>query len=352
MTNKSTSTTEYSPAINALNGIKRQPVERIPVGICLGGSWPIHQVKRNLKDVINNAEETACIFHEIHEKLDVDIIIPGAGATALIARSLGSEVVFDAKGAPQIIKGALEDNKTPDTNALQNLWSDRNIQYLFDSVSALARLNKGKRMILASGRAPFTISGQLLGLERLSRSLYKDKTYAHAVLEWVNEISIGYFTRMLSIDGVDGIFIADPSASGDVISPRHFDEFALPYLQKLGALVKQYGKVSMLHICGDITDRLQRLHGTGIDCISLDAKVKMSLANTLADSKFSLGGNVDPVSVLEFGNPALVKDSVNNCLRDGANIMLPGCDLGYGVPWENIAKFVQTAHNWQKSEVL
>ncbi|MEI7834495.1 MAG: uroporphyrinogen decarboxylase family protein, partial [bacterium] len=159
------STTESSIRSNALRAFARQPVTHTPAGICLGGSWPLHQEHLSLQDVTGNDKETARIFADVHERLDADIIIPGAGATAFIARALGSDVRFDAKGAPQIIHGALEDRPDPDTLDSQQIWRDPAVQYIFESVSTLAQLNAGKRLILASGRSAFTIAGQLLGLE-------------------------------------------------------------------------------------------------------------------------------------------------------------------------------------------
>ena len=342
------STTPYPAHDNALQALLRQPVSRVPVGISLGGSWPVHQQQRTLHDIIGEAEETARIYHEVHTQLDADIIMPGAGATALIARALGSEVVFDRKGAPQIVTGVLEAQSDLDALDPRKVWEDDAVQYLFESVRLLAGQNRGTRLILPSGRAPFTIVGQLLGLERLSRALYRDPLFVHEALARVSEIVLGYFLRMLAIDGVDGIFIADPSASGDVISPRHFNDFAAPSLQQVITVIRQSGKVSLLHICGDITDRLTQLPDIGIDGISLDAKVDLRRAVALVGSRLCIAGNVDPVSILEFGTPAQVGDAVHRCLQAVSDaegfILLPGCDLAYGVPWENVAAFIQAAH--------
>jgi uroporphyrinogen decarboxylase len=203
---------------------------------------------------------------------------------------------------------------------------------------------------LASGRAPFTLATQLYGLENFSKAIYKNPVLAHKILEFTTELSLAYFKLMIEEGHVHGAFIADPSASGDVISKKHFVQFVLPYLKRLVTAVKEVQKPVMLHICGDITDRLELLPSTGIDSISIDAKVDISKAMELVGDEISVAGNVDPVNALEFGSKEDVIDAAVDCINKGAGkrgfILLPGCDLAGRVPEENIKVFVETAHKW------
>jgi uroporphyrinogen-III decarboxylase len=86
-----------------LKALNRVRTETVPVGIFLGGVWPILHSGLTLEELIGDSEKTAKINFEVNQKLGADIIITGAGATAMMIRSLGGEVRFDGKGAPQII---------------------------------------------------------------------------------------------------------------------------------------------------------------------------------------------------------------------------------------------------------
>lgn len=142
--------------------------------------------------------------------------------------------------------------------------------------------------------------------------------------------------------------VGDPS--GDVISRKHFEEYALPYIKRVVKAVKKEGGLTMLHICGDVTDRLDLLAETGVDSLSVESKVSLKRAREVIGRKTSLAGNVNPVKILQFGSEEDVKEAVVNCLGLGAGnggfVLLPGCDVASGVTFENIKVFVETGHNW------
>ncbi len=205
-------------------------------------------------------------------------------------------------------------------------------------------------MVLASGRAPFTLATQIYGLENFSRAMYKNKKFAHEILEFTTNLSIAYFETMIGKGLVQGAFVADPTASGDVISKRHFEEFVLPYLKRVILAVKRFDKPVVLHICGNISDRLKLIPETGVDCLSIDTKVDIEKAIIEIGDHICIAGNVDPVNVLEFGDCHEVIEATKECLRKGTGkggfILMPGCDPAGGVSEENIKTFVDTAHNW------
>lgn len=338
-----------TPRERVLKAFHNEKPATLPVGICLGGSWPFWQTGKTLRDLIGDAPATARVFHEVHEKLDVDLLIIGTGSTALMAQALGSRIKFSDKGAPEIEPGALASLEEIEQADAAKVFTDPSVLYLKETARELSALNGDRRFVLASGRAPFTLAANICGLDRISKAIIKDKKFVHRVLELLTEVSIGYYKMMFEVEGVHGAFIADPAASGDVISARHFKEFVIPYLQRVVDAVKQLGKPSMLHICGDITDRLDQIAATGLTSVSLDTKVDLGRARQIVGDRVALAGNVDPVSILEFGTPDQVRSAVHHCrAHDGGGkglILLPGCDLGHNVCFENIQAFVQAAHN-------
>ena len=324
--------------------------ERIPAGICLGGSWPIFKEGRTLYDLLTDAEETADIFYRVNDRLDADFVTVGTGATAFVLEALGAEIRFSESGAPEIISLIVRNEEDIDKLNITEALQAPRIQWLKEVAKGVVSRNKGKRSIFISGRAPFTLAGQIFGLENLSRALYKNKALVEKLLDFTTELSVAYYEEMLKIDGIDGVFIADPSASGDVVSRKHFETYVIPYLTRVIRRLYSYQKLSILHICGNITDRLYLIPPTGIQMISLDSKVDLSKAKEILGGKIGLAGNVNPVSVLEDQEPEGVQRVTVECLEkgafDGGFLLLPGCDISAKVPEDNVRAMIESTHHW------
>jgi uroporphyrinogen decarboxylase len=271
--------------------------------------------------------------------------------------ALGTRIKFSANGAPQmdsiLVEQAADIAKLNIDRALQH----PNLQWLREVAREMVALNQGRRSIFISGRAPFTLAGHLASLETLARSIYKNPQLVDKLLDFTAELSARYFEFMLDFDGsegIDGLFIPDPSASGDVLSAKHFAATALPRLTQLAKRLHRHNKLTLLHICGNITDRLPLLPQTGLQMISMESKVDLAYAKQVLGGKMAIAGNVHPVQVLETGSIAEVEQQTLACLQAAAHgggyMLMPGCDLSAKVPEQNVKVFVETANNWSKNE--
>jgi uroporphyrinogen decarboxylase len=332
-----------------LDAFNMRETERTPVGVCLGGSWPFFVEGETLEQLLCDPKKAARIFYGVNERVDADFITVGTGATALVFEGLGAEVSFSKDGAPSILSVLAGSEPDIDKFDISGVFKTERVQWLKTVAEETIRLNRGRRALFVSGRAPFTLAGQLAGLEAFTKSLYKDRRFAERLLDFALELSSAYYEFMLGADGLDGVFIADPSASGDVLSVRHFEEFAVPGLKALSERLMPFGKLSLLHICGNITNRLHLLPHTGLSMISADSKVSMRKAREILDGRMGLAGNVHPVFVLEDLSPPEVTEKTRQCLAEAAGagfMLLPGCDLSAGTPEENITAFVKAGHEW------
>ncbi|MDR1916215.1 MAG: uroporphyrinogen decarboxylase family protein [Synergistaceae bacterium] len=324
--------------------------ERVPVGVCLGGSWPFFIEGFTLESLLSYPEKAARVFYEVNERVDADFVTVGTGATALMFEGLGGEISFSENGAPSITSILVGSESDIDSLDIARALKTERLQQLKSAALETVRLNGGRRALFVSGRAPFTLAGQLAGLETFTKSLYKDRGFVNHLLDFAAELSFVYFEFMLDTEGIDGVFIADPSASGDVLSARHFEEFAAPRLKELSSRLEAFGKPTLLHICGNITKELHLLPHTGIDMISVDSRVDLKRAREILDGRMGLAGNVHPVFVLEDLSPREVSERTKLCLDSaapgGGFMLLPGCDLSSKVPEENVAAFVKTGHDW------
>ena len=325
--------------------------ERTPVGVCLGGSWPFFVEGVALEELLDDPLRAASIFYEGNERVGADFVTVGTGATALLFRGLGGKIEFNSSGAPIIASILAESESDIARLDTGRAVGSEGLHWLRAVAEETVRLNGGRRGLFVSGRAPFTLAGQLAGLEVFTKSIYKNRGFVDKLLDFTLELSCAYYEFMLGTVGLDGIFIADPSASGDVLSAKHFEALALPRLSAMLKRLGHYGKPSLLHICGNITDRLHLLPQTGIGMVSLDSKVDLRRAREILGGRIAFAGNVHPVFVLEELTPDEVAENTRQCLRaasagEGGFMLLPGCDLSSRVPEENVAAFVKTAHEW------
>ena len=161
--------------------------------------------------------------------------------------------------------------------------------------------------------------------------------------EWVAEL-LGLcagveieFARAQVEAGADIIGLGDAIASQ--VSPRMYEDFALPHEKKIFEAVREMGAVPRLHICGDTTRLLPLMAQSGAEIVDLDWMVDLNAATAcFGDGGPAICGNFDPVAVMLRGNPALVREAVVRCVRDGGrrSFNAAGCEIPDGTPQENL----------------
>jgi uroporphyrinogen-III decarboxylase len=107
-----------------------------------------------------------------------------------------------------------------------------------------------------------------------------------------------------------------------------------------------------MHVCGDVTDRLESLALTGVDCLSLDQIVDLGFARKVLGENICLMGNIDPTQTILFEKPEKVEEECRRAiLKAGANgsfILSSGCLVPASAPPQNIQAMVRAASRFTK----
>jgi uroporphyrinogen decarboxylase len=221
---------------------------------------------------------------------------------------------------------------------LDRVKEDFHYQVSYEVSKHIVRLAGDEYFVSTGFWGPFTQAGLIFGAEPLMRSCLKDKGAVRQLLDFTVEL-IKFCSEDVIALGIGVGGLADPTSSGDMISRKIFEEFSLPYLKKIYDWYRSKGLITTLHICGDITDRLDLIPETGAHILSLDYKVSMKTAAEILGGKVVIGGNADPVSIIMMGNEETVRKAyldIFDQVEGAPYVLMAGCGIPGGAPITNI----------------
>jgi len=195
---------------------------------------------------------------------------------------------------------------------------------------------------------PFSLAAVLRGAEPFLLDLVtENEKDLHELLDFCTEVVIAYGQAMIST-GVHGIQYGDSTAS--LISPEHYEKFALPYQQRsVDALAGKDCDI-WIHICGDTAHLLHFLRPLNIQGFEVDAKVPMVTARRLLGDRIALKGNLDTTFLLKQ-SPDEIYAETQAILRSGdfktGVIMSPGCGVPRMTSLENLRAIVKACEDYR-----
>jgi uroporphyrinogen decarboxylase len=321
--------------------------ERIPAAFFGAGVWTLHDAGYSFLDLAYEPRKMADTIISASEKLQSDIVYAGSGYNNFHAAALGGKIKIREVGAPDLEAPLVNSPEDLDKLDIDSLGEDKVISTIREATKLIAEEIGDGYLVTTTSWGPFTLGAQIRGVEALMRDIFKNPTFAHDVIDFSVDMIIKFFEPLLEEGVIDLITLADPTASGDLISKNQYEKFALPYVQKVSKFARNKGARVLLHVCGDTTDRLDLMGQTGVDCFSLDHKVDIGYAKEQLGGKMCIGGNVDPVHVLASGTEEDVETAARNCIEKAANgggyILMPGCDHPPTTPLKNLQAFVNSA---------
>ena len=324
---------------------------RVPVTLFGAGMWSIKDYGTTFKDLSLDAEKMADMLVSMSGKLLCDIVYAGSGYNNFHASALGGGIKFREMGAPDLeghIISTEEDLLKLDVSRVD---TDEVINTVKKALKETKSKIGDEYVVTLTAWGPYTLGARLVGEETMMKATFKKPDFVHKVVDFATGLLIHLYEPVVSDGTLEVISIADPTASGDLISRKQFEKFALPYLKKFTDWAKSKNAHTLVHICGNTTDRLDLFPLSGASCISLDHKTDIAKAKEVLHGKMCFGGNVDPVKIMLQGSVQDVEDACRQVIQtagtDGGFVLMPGCDIPPTVPYENIQKFIQVAREWK-----
>jgi len=266
--------------------IRLEPTPRLPVSLLSAGAWTLNQSGLTLEKALTvSPERFAEVIVQTNERAGCDIVWPGSGYHNLAIRGVGGKIKFRVKGTPDVQEPLLRGDWAAAKISTRRVQEDPGVQALAAAARRVVKAVGDQTVVGTSQWAPFTLGGLAYGVENLMRNIHKDKASVHAVMEFATELCFDYLEPFIDA-GVAMISLADPTASGDLISRDQFIEFSFPYLKRVAEKIRARGVWVTVHICGNTTNRLDRIPETGAQIMSMDYKVN------LAEARRILGGKI------------------------------------------------------------
>lgn len=133
-------------------------------------------------------------------------------------------------------------------------------------------------------------------------------------------------------------------AATSLIGPGLYEEFVLPYQQKMIRAIHDMGAKVKLHICGNIGPVMDLVAQTGADMVDCDFMVDMERVAGILPESTCICGNFNPVQILYQGTPEMVKAEVRRCKKLSGrtnHFVAPGCEVPKDTPVENMLALLE-----------
>src|SRR3972149_11798517 len=247
--------------------------KEVPVTIYGGGAWTIYNSRNTFVSLAEDPHKMARVIIDTYRKMRWDMVFVDSGYTNSPAAALGGEI--------KAREGAVPDLKEPFVNSPEDLEAidleaiEKNpvIQNIWKATRLVAKDIGEQVVVTATAWGPFTFAAQLRGVENLMRDVYKRPELAKSVIELSRKAVTLFYPPLVEDGTIEVAALAEPTASGDLISKRHFESFVLPPLQRFSFDMKNMEVYTFLHICGNTTDKLDAIAKSGVGLISIDSKV-------------------------------------------------------------------------------
>ena len=191
---------------------------------------------------------------------------------------------------------------------------------------------------------PVSVASSVMEATRYYKQLRKEPELSHEYMEFITDEIIRFAVAQVEA-GADIIAIADPSGTGEIMGPGPFEEYAVPYIEKLQKACQDAGARTIVHICGQMHSVYDKIAKISSNALSFDAIVPLKEARENLPGRVIMG-NVSTFAI-ELKDPDKVRSLTKACIKNGSDIVSPACGLGMASPSENVRAVLEAVKEVQ-----
>jgi [methyl-Co(III) methanol-specific corrinoid protein]:coenzyme M methyltransferase len=328
---------ELSPKERLLRTLRKQSVDRPPV-ICTGGMMnaAIVPVMEKTGQVLPEAHTDATRMTALADAVYAETGFENFGipfCMTIEAEVLGSEIALGTLACePKVVKERFASVNQVERFDVKNMLSRGRVGVVVGAAEKLAR-RQPDVPIIGSLTGPISTAASLVDPLTFLKELRRERDNAHRVLEAVSSFLIEY-ARALLAHGAAAICIGDPTATGEILGPAMFQDYAVPYLNRIADALHRENGVVIVHICGDMKRVKHLLPQIHSDAISTDALVNL---RALKDEypQLTVMGNLSTY-LLQWSATEKIAERTRQLAKERIDIISPACGLSTSTPLRNI----------------
>jgi [methyl-Co(III) methanol-specific corrinoid protein]:coenzyme M methyltransferase len=199
-----------------------------------------------------------------------------------------------------------------------------------------------KIAILGKVMGPFSMVQVMCGVENVMLGLVDNPERIRQFLDICTSVLVRCANSQFEA-GADALAIGEGGAGANMLSPQMYEEYLLEVHRRMIAEIEG---PTIMHICGDITPRLDSFRRIGLHCFNFDWAIEPSLMKRHSVSSFRIMGNVNTTDLLT-GSPQAIRKQVFENLDAGVDIISPGCAISPLCPSENIKAMSEAILAWE-----
>jgi len=112
------------------------------------------------------------------------------------------------------------------------------------------------QMLVCPSSGVFEVASEhILGFEGMAYLIADNPGLVEAVFDRVGRAILSFYEQVVEMDGVGGFFQGDDLGfkTGTFLSPALLRRWVIPWHRRFANLAHEYGKLYLLHCCGDIS---------------------------------------------------------------------------------------------------
>jgi uroporphyrinogen decarboxylase len=201
----------------------------------------------------------------------------------------------------------------------------------------------------------YSQAGEIPGVDVLSKWTIKFPEAAHHLLRLATEFQVDQVQYWKDTFGLENVlpYFAEPSTANQILSPRTFKLFCLPYLKEAMERILAMGfKTIFVHICGEQNANLefwQQVPQGDPGIRSFGHEVDLRTAAEYFPNDI-IYGNLDP-AVIQIGTPDEVYEGARKVIEVGKSlktgfIFASGCTFPARASRENVAAITRAVNDF------
>ncbi len=300
-------------------------------------------------EVLLNGEAQAHAKKKALDKFGGDVIIAGTDLFTPVECVPGCELDYLPYAQPSLVT-----HPTPNKAAFyrfkeryerEGFQPSKRVLAIQDEIRTYVKMGlKDTHAIPTPVGGPITTAQLMTGSSDFLQNLSDDPEYCDEVTELALDV-VKNVCRLMFEAGADVCNILDPFNSSDILPPEVYRKHGLPYQKRLFEYIKEIGGIGFTHTCTFTQPIWRDIATNGCFNFNGDMYPGMDKAKQAIGGQISLMGTLSPYSTLMHGSTQDVRNEVKKIAAEvgynGGAIVMPGCDIDWNIPEENLHAMIQ-----------